>query len=129
MPRIVGVDIPDQKKLPYALAFIKGVGIVTGERIVVALNLDANRRAKDLTEDEISAITAYIDENIRVEGDLRRQVRDNIKRLIDIGSYRGKRHKKNLPSRGQKTRSNARTTKGPRKTMGGVSVRKAVSKT
>ena len=129
MPRIVGIDIPEHKKIAYALSYIKGIGIETGEQIVTALNLDGAKRAKNLTEDEVSAITTYIDEHYRVEGDLRRQVRDNIKRLVEIGSYRGKRHKKNLPSRGQKTRSNARTTKGPRKTMGGVSVRKAVSKT
>ncbi|NCS32655.1 30S ribosomal protein S13 [bacterium] len=129
MPRIVGVDIPDKKKLPFALAYIRGIGIETGKQIVETLGLDPMKRAYELTEDEVSAIATHIDKTYRVEGELRRELRENIRRLVDTGTYRGKRHKNNLPSRGQKTKSNARTAKGPRKTMGGVSVRKAVSKT
>ena len=129
MPRIVGVDIPDKKKLPFALAYIRGIGIETGKQIVETLGLDPMKRAYELTEDEVSAIATHIDKTYRVEGELRRALRENIRRLVDTGTYRGKRHKNNLPSRGQKTKSNARTAKGPRKTMGGVSVRKAVSKT
>ena len=129
MPRIVGVDIPENKKLRYSLAYIKGIGYTLADRIIETLSLDPNIRASALTEDDISRITSLIDKEYIVEGELNRQVKDNIKRLIDINSYRGSRHRKGLPVRGQKTRSNARTRKGPRRTVGGVSVRKVLAKT
>lgn len=129
MPRVVGIDIPDNKKVKYALTYIKGVGESRAEEIINLLNLDQAMRAQDLTEEQISEISALIDKKYIVEGELRRRVQENIKRLKEIGSYRGLRHKKGLPVRGQKTQSNARTRKGPRRTVGGVSVRKATSKT
>lgn len=129
MARIIGVDIPDNKRIKYALTYIQGIGESRAEEIITLLNLDRAMRAKDLTEEQISEISSLIDKKYAVEGELRRQVRENIKRLQEIGSYRGLRHKKGLPVRGQKTQANARTRKGPRRTVGGVSVRKAVSKT
>lgn len=129
MPRIVGVSIPDNKKIKYALTYIKGIGKSRAQEIIDRLNLDEQLRARDLTQDQISEIGALIEKRYVVEGELRRQVQENIKRLIEIGSYRGLRHKKGLPVRGQRTRTNARTRKGPRRTVGGVSVRKVVSKT
>lgn len=127
--RVVGVDIPDNKKIKYALTYIKGVGESRAGEIINLLNLDEAMRAQDLTEEQISEISSLIDKKYLVEGELRRRVQENIKRLKEIDSYRGLRHKKGLPVRGQKTQSNARTRKGPRRTVGGVSVRKAVSKT
>lgn len=129
MPRIHGVDIPANKKIQYALAYIKGVGLSTAGVIIAELELDQNKKAGALTEDEISRIVGLIDKEYVVEGELKRRVSDNIKRLKDIGTYRGLRHARNLPVRGQSSRRNARTCKGPRKSVAGVSVRKAVSKT
>ncbi len=129
MARILGVDIPDNKKVPYALRYIKGVGPAIANEVVERLGLDPNMRAKDLTEEDLSKIANLLDKEYIVEGELIRRVKDNIKRLIDIKSYRGKRHRLSLPVRGQRTRYNARTRKGPRKVVSGVSVRKAVSKT
>ncbi len=129
MPRLLGVDIPDNKNIVYSLTYIKGIGLSSARDIVDRLGLDATLKAKDLTEEEINKISAFIDKEYVIEGELVRQVKDNIKRLKDIGTYRGNRHKVNLPVRGQKTRCNARTRKGPRQTVGGVSVRKVVSKT
>jgi len=119
MPRIQGVDIPGDKKVPYSLAYIYGVGIPMGWRICSDLQIDANARAKDLTEEELARIADWIDKNTPVEGTLRRQVAVNIQRLKEIGCYRGMRHRKGLPARGQRTRTNARTRKGPRKTVAG----------
>ena len=115
MARILGVDIPDHKRIKYALTYIKGVGVSRAEEIINRINLDPSMRAKDLTEEQISEISSMIDKEYVVGGELRRQIHDNIRRLQDIGSYRGLRHKKGLPVRGQKTRSNARTRKGPRR--------------
>lgn len=129
MPRILGLDLPDNKTVVYSLTYIKGIGLVSAQRIAAELKLDVRKKAKDLSEDEINQISSYLDQNFVIEGELVRQIRDNIKRLQDIGTYRGSRHAKGLPVRGQKTRANARTRKGPRRTVGGVSVRKAVSKT
>jgi len=120
MPRIVGVDIPKQKRIEIALTYIYGIGRSASNRILKNANISPDVRAKDLTEEEISKITAVIQKDVRTEGDLRRQVSANIKRLIDIGSYRGYRHRRGLPVRGQRTRTNARTRKGPRKTVGVV---------
>ena|SRR5262245_4236842 len=119
MPRIQGVDIPGDKKVPFSLAYIYGVGIPMGQRICADLQIDANGRAKDLTEEELARIADWIDKNTPVEGTLRRQVAVNIQRLKEIGCYRGMRHRKGLPARGQRTRTNARTRKGPRKTVAG----------
>jgi len=129
MPRIVGIDIPDNKNIKYALTYIKGIGESRAEEIINLLNFDEGMRAQELTEEQISEISSLIDKKYIVEGELRRRVQENIKRLKEIGSYRGLRHKKGLPVHGQKTQSNARTRKGPRRTVGGVSVRKAASKT
>ncbi len=117
MPRILGVDIPKEKKIDAALPYLYGIGLTTARRILADAKIDFNRRAKDLTEDEISRITGIIQKNYRVEGDLRREVQQNIKRLIDTGSYRGARHKKGLPSRGQRTKTNARTRKGKKRNL------------
>ena len=129
MARIIGVDIPDQKKIKIALTYIKGIGRVYALRIIETLQLNPDMRARELSESDISKITTLIDKEYVVEGELIRNIKDNIKRLQDIKSYRGKRHYLNLPVRGQRTRYNSRTRKGPRKAVAGISVRKAVSKT
>jgi len=118
MPRIVGVDIPREKRIDVALTYIYGIGQTTSNRILKTANIDHTMRAKDLTEDQISKITAVIQKDYKTEGDMRRDVSANIKRLIEIGSYRGFRLRRGLPVRGQRTKTNARTRKGPRKTVG-----------
>ena len=116
MPRILGVDIPKQKRMDIALTYLYGVGRVVSYKILSEANISPEKRAKDLTEDEISRITNVLQKSTyRVEGDLRREISQNIKRLMDIGAWRGMRHKKGLPVRGQRTRTNARTRKGPRR--------------
>ena len=120
MPRIFGVDIPREKRTVIALGYLYGVGKTNAKTILAAADVDPNKRAKDLTEKEISAITAVIQKTCKVEGDLRREVQQNIKRLMDIRSYRGSRHLKGLPVRGQRSHTNSRTRKGPRKTIGGL---------
>ena len=122
MPRILGVDIPKEKRIEIALMYLYGVGRALANKILKEASVDPNKRAKDLTEEEVSRITLIIQKGYRAEGDLRRDISQNIKRLVDIGSYRGSRHKKGLPVRGQRTRTNARTRKGPRK--GGAIVAK-----
>ena len=117
MPRIIGIDVPANKRLVVALTYIYGIGRKTAEEIVAKLNLDANKRAKELTSEEISQINGILQSDYPVEGDLRRQVQNNIKRLISIHCYRGLRHRLGLPVRGQRTRSNARTRKGKKKTV------------
>jgi small subunit ribosomal protein S13 len=119
MARIAGVDLPKDKRVEVALTYIYGIGLPTSQRILLETGVNPNTRVKDLTEEEISRIREYIEKNLKVEGDLRREVAMNIKRLIDIGCYRGIRHKRNLPVRGQRTRTNARTKRGPRKTVAG----------
>ena len=121
MPRIFGVDIPREKRTLIALTYLYGVGKTNAKTILAEANVDPNKRAKDLTEKEISNITTVIQKTTKVEGDLRREVQLNIKRLMDIRCYRGTRHLKSLPVRGQRTHTNARTRKGPRKTIGGLS--------
>jgi len=117
MPRILGVDIPKEKRIEIALTYLYGIGRTLSNRILSQVGIDPNKRAKDLNEEEISRITSTIQKmGIKVEGDLRREISQNIKRLMDIGCWRGLRHKKGLPVRGQRTRTNARTRKGPRKT-------------
>ncbi len=118
MPRILGIDIPKEKRIEAALPYIYGIGFPMSRKILTMAQVDGNKRAKDLSEEEVSKITSIIQKNFRVEGDLRREVQQNIKRFIDIGSYRGMRHKKGLPARGQRTRTNARTRKGKKRMVG-----------
>ncbi|MCL6596744.1 MAG: 30S ribosomal protein S13 [Firmicutes bacterium] len=118
MARIAGVDLPREKRVEAALPYIYGIGPTRARIILAATGVDPDTRVKDLGEDEVSRIRDYIDQHYRVEGDLRRDVQTDIKRLIDIGSYRGLRHRRGLPVRGQRTQTNARTRKGPRKTVG-----------
>ncbi|MDD3374900.1 MAG: 30S ribosomal protein S13 [Candidatus Omnitrophica bacterium] len=117
MPRILGVDLPKEKRIEAALPYLYGVGPKNCLKILEQAQIDKNRRAKDLTEEEVSRITLIIQKDYRIEGDLRRDVAQNIRRLIDIGSYRGLRHKRGLPARGQRTKTNARTRKGKKKVM------------
>jgi len=119
MARIAGVDIPRDKRVEIALTYIYGIGRTTSKQILEGTRIDPNIRVKDLDENQLSRLREYIDRNYKVEGDLRREVNMNIKRLMEIGSYRGLRHRRNLPSRGQRTRTNARTRRGVRKTVAG----------
>lgn len=117
MARIAGVDIPREKRLEISLTYIFGIGRPTAQKICEATGLNINTRVRDLTEDEINRIRAWVDQNITVEGDLRRDVQQDIKRKIEIGCLQGVRHRKGLPVRGQRTHTNARTRKGPKKTV------------
>jgi small subunit ribosomal protein S13 len=128
MARIANVTIPAQKQVQISLTYIYGIGLTTSQKILDELSIDPTARVKDLTETEIQKIRDELDANYTIEGDLQRIVSNNIKRLKDIGSYRGERHKKNLPSRGQRTRTNSRTKRGRRVAVGG-SQPKAASKT
>ena len=119
MARIAGVNIPTGKRVPISLQYIHGIGPQSAEQICESLNIDRARRVNDLSDAEVLAIREYIDANLTVEGDLRREVSMNIKRLMDLGCYRGLRHRKNLPVRGQRTHTNARTRKGPAKPIAG----------
>jgi small subunit ribosomal protein S13 len=118
MPRICGVDIPKEKRIEISLTYIHGIGRVVSNRVLKIVQISPDTRAKDLTEEEIAKITTAINKNFMVEGDLRRDVAANIKRNMDIGTYRGQRHKKGLPVRGQSSKTNARTRKGPKRTVG-----------
>ncbi|MBU1887571.1 MAG: 30S ribosomal protein S13 [Candidatus Omnitrophica bacterium] len=118
MARISGIDLPKEKRIEIALTYIYGLGRPSSIKILKAAGVNAGIKAKDLKEEEVSRIAAIIQKEYKVEGDLRRDVSQNIKRLIDIGSYKGYRHRRSLPVRGQRTKSNARTRKGPRKTVG-----------
>ena len=118
MPRLLGVDLPAKKRLEVALTYLYGIGGSLARKIVSEAQLDPNKRAKDLTDEELAKLTRTIQSSYKVEGDLRREISANVKRLIDIGSYRGLRHKRGLPVRGQRTRTNARTRKGPRPRVG-----------
>ena len=118
MARIAGVDLPREKKVEYALPYIYGIGLTSSRKILAQANVNRDTRTKDLTDDEIVRISQIIAADYRVEGDLRREVNTNIKRLMDIGCYRGLRHRRGLPCRGQRTRTNARTRKGKKKTVG-----------
>ena len=119
MARIAGVDIPRDKRVEIALTYIFGIGVPTSKKILQATGVSPDTRVKDLTDEETQKIRKEIEEHHRVEGDLRREVSMNIKRLMDIGCYRGQRHKQGLPVRGQRTKTNARTRKGPRRTVAG----------
>lgn len=118
MARISGVDLPKNKRVEIGLTYIYGIGRVTSNVILSEADVDPSKRVKDLTEDEVSRIGAVINQNLRVEGDLRREVTQNIKRLVEISAYRGIRHRRGLPSRGQRTKTNARTRKGKKKVSG-----------
>jgi small subunit ribosomal protein S13 len=119
MARISGVDIPSKKRVEVALQYIYGIGKTRAKEILTATAISPDLRAEKLSEADITKIRSYIESNFKVEGDLRREVAMNIKRLVDQGTYRGFRHRKGLPARGQRTRTNARTRKGPRKTVAG----------
>jgi len=125
LARIAGIDLPDNKAILYALPHIYGIGQQTARRILTAAGIDPARRTKDLSDDDVAAIRKEIDGGYKVEGELRADVSSNIKRYIEIGSYRGERHRKRLPVHGQRTRTNARTRKGPRKTTGVIKVKAA----
>jgi small subunit ribosomal protein S13 len=118
LARIAGVNLPNQKRLEVGLTYIYGIGPTTAQKICTALDLDPNEKVKDLTDDEVNKIRTYIDSELQVEGDLRRERSQAIKRLSEIGSLRGIRHRRGLPVHGQRTKTNARTRKGPKKTVG-----------
>ncbi len=117
MARIAGVDLPNEKRVEIGLTYIFGIGLTTSKKILADTGINPDTRVKDLTEDAISKLREYIDHNLQVEGDRRRTIAFDIKRLIEIGSYRGLRHRKGLPVRGQRSKTNARTRKGPKKTI------------
>ena len=119
MARLVGVDLPRDKRVEIGLTYIYGIGLTTSKKILAETGVDPDVRIKDLTEDDLTKLRDYIQENIKVEGDLHREVSQNVKRLMEIGCYRGLRHRRGLPVRGQRTHTNARTRKGPRKQIGG----------
>jgi small subunit ribosomal protein S13 len=126
MARIAGVDIPREKRLEISLTYIFGIGLPTAQTICAELDLDPNTKVSNLTEDEVNRIRSYIDQNLKIEGDLRRDVQADIKRKIEIGCLQGVRHRKGLPVRGQRTHTNARTRKGPKRTV--ANKKKAVRK-
>ena len=119
MARIAGVDLPRDKRVEIGLTYIYGIGLATSQQILASTGVDPDIRVRDLSEADVNKLREYIDHNLKVEGDLRREVSMSIKRLIENGSYRGLRHRKGLPVRGQRTHTNARTRKGPRKQIGG----------
>ena len=118
MARIAGIDIPREKRVEIALTYIYGIGLPTSQKILAQANVNPDSRVRDLTEEQVYRLREIIDRRHKVEGDLRREVALNIKRLIEIGSYRGTRHRRNLPARGQRTKTNARQRRGPKKTVG-----------
>ena len=128
MARIEGVDLPRSKRVEVGLTYIYGVGQTRAKEIIAGTNVNPDTRVKDLTEKDVSAIREYINKNYQVEGDLRRDVQMNIKRLVEIGCYRGLRHRRGLPVRGQRTKTNARTRKGPKKTVAGRGRRRGATK-
>ena len=117
--RLVGVDLPQNKRVEIALTYIYGIGLTTSKKILASTGVNPDIRVKDLTEEDLSKLRDYIQGNLKVEGDLHREVSQNVKRLMEIGCYRGLRHRRGLPVRGQRTHTNARTRKGPRKQIGG----------
>lgn len=126
MARIAGVDIPRDKRIDVSLGYIYGIGRPSATKICVQVNVPSETKVRDMTDDEVSRIREYIDKNYTVEGELRKQVRQDIQRLIEINSYRGIRHRRGLPAHGQRTRTNARTKRGPRRTVAGR--RRAIAK-
>ncbi len=128
MARIEGVDLPREKRVEIGLTYIFGIGLPTSQKILRETSVSPDTRVKELTDEETTKIREYINKNIQVEGDLRREVQLNIKRLLEIGSYRGLRHRRGLPVRGQRTKTNARTRKGPAKTVAGRGRRRGATK-
>ncbi len=128
MARIEGVDLPREKRVEIGLTYIYGIGLKTSQQMLAATEISPDTRVRDLTDAEIASLREYIISNLTVEGDLRRETQMNIKRLMEIGSYRGMRHRRNLPVRGQWTRTNARTRKGPKKTVAGRGRRRGATK-
>ena len=128
MARIEGVDLPRDKRIQIGLRYIYGIGPTTADKILAETGVNPDIRVKDLTETDLTKLRDYIAANLKVEGDLRREVQMNIKRLTEIGCYRGMRHRRNLPVHGQRTRTNARTRKGPKKTVAGRGRRRGVAK-
>jgi len=128
MARIEGVDLPRSKRIEVGLTYIYGIGSTRANQILAATEIDPDTRVKDLTEANVSALRDYISKNLQVEGDLRRDVQMNIKRLVEIGCYRGLRHRRGLPVHGQRTRTNSRTRKGPKKTVAGRGRRRGATK-
>ena len=128
MARIEGVDLPRDKQAEVGLTYIHGIGRATAQQMLDSAGIDRSTRIRDPTEGEVTAIREYISQNLTVEGDLRREVQMNVKRLMDIGSYRGMRHRRGLPVRGQRTKTNARTRKGPKKTVAGRGRRRGAKK-
>ena len=124
MARIAGVDIPREKRVEIALTYIFGVGLTTSQKILAQTSINPDTHVRDLTEDQVNRLREVIDKGRKVEGDLRREIAMNIKRLIEVGTYRGTRHRKNLPSRGQRTKTNARQRRGARKTVAGKKIEK-----
>ncbi len=118
MARIAGIDIPREKRVEIALTYVYGLGLPTSQKILAQANVNPDTRVRDLTEDQVNRLREIIDRRYKVEGDLRRELAMNIKRLQEIGSYRGLRHRRNLPARGQRTKTNARQRRGPKKTVG-----------
>ena len=119
MARIAGVDIPREKRVEISLCYIYGIGLTTSQKILEKTRINPDTRVRDLSEEEVNRLREVIDREHKVEGDLRREINENIKRLIEIGCYRGMRHRRNLPVRGQRTRTNARTRRGPKRTVAG----------
>ncbi len=117
--RLVGVDLPSDKRIEIALTYIYGIGLTTSKKVLAETGVNPDIRVRDLTEDDLTKLRDYIQNNLKVEGDLHREVSQNVKRLMEIGCYRGLRHRRGLPVRGQRTHTNARTRKGPRKQIGG----------
>lgn len=128
MARIEGIDLPRNKRAEIGLTYLFGIGPTRSKQILAGTNINPDTRIKDLTEAEVAALREYISQNFAIEGDLRRQEQLNIKRLIEIGCYRGMRHRRNLPARGQRTRTNSRTRKGPKKTVAGRGRRRGTKK-
>jgi small subunit ribosomal protein S13 len=124
MARIAGVDIPREKRVEIALTYIFGIGLTTSQKILAQTSINPDTRVRDLTEDQVNRLREVIDKGRKVEGDLRREIAMNLKRLIEVGTYRGTRHRKNLPSRGQRTKTNARQRRGARKTVAGKKIEK-----
>lgn len=124
MPRILGVDIPKEKRIEASLPYIYGIGPFLARKILKEVNIDINRRAKELTDEEIAKLTSYIQTNFMTEGDLRREISQNVKRHMEVGTYRGIRHRRGLPVRGQRTKTNSRTRKGRKPVVGAKSRKK-----
>jgi small subunit ribosomal protein S13 len=128
MARVSGVNLPNSKRIEYGLTYVFGIGLKSSRDILTKVGIDYNKRVKDLSDNEVASIEKEVSNNFTTEGDLRKEITLNIKRLQEIGSYRGSRHKKGLPCRGQRTKTNARTKKGPRRAGGAIALKRKVAK-